>query len=79
MGGGGSRNAEAGVDEKPAIDVWGFFHPSLFEDLTHMLCVDDLCLVKGETERTFPDSRKAYFGSSLNSKMGMSTQVVNYA
>lgn len=50
MGGGGGRNAEAGVDEKPAIDVWGFFHPSLFEDLTHMLCVDDLCLVKGETE-----------------------------
>lgn len=47
-GAGGGRNAEAGGDEKPAIDVWGFFIPACLQELTHTLYLDALCLVKGE-------------------------------
>lgn len=68
-----------GVDEKPAVAVWGFFIPACLQEPTYTLYLDALCLVIGETEIAFfPDSRKVCFGSSLSSKVGMNTQVVNF-
>lgn len=58
----------------------GFFHPSLFARANpHAVPSYPVFSKRRDRDCSFPHSRKVCFGSSLNSKVGMNTCIVNCA